>query len=226
MSTVPVWQTALQGALDRIDDRSKGQAYAAWLGYYNSSLRDLRWTKEQLVQQANAYALTIGCVGVPPLLKKTVGMMGLRGVPGLNVVSFLPDDDRAGGGNKGGSNNGGRRNNGNSNQSRQESKAPRSAGPADYQAQDARFPSLPSSASMQYHQQAATAQPQAPQQPRGPPIPRAAPSHHQPQPQAHQPVRHIQQPQGGHSQPRAPHHQSNRSSGSSAGAGAANSGRW
>jgi len=32
-------------------------AYQAWLGFYNSSLRDLRWTQDILVQNANEYAL-------------------------------------------------------------------------------------------------------------------------------------------------------------------------
>ena len=40
----------------------------------------------------------LGCPEPPGLLKKTVGMMGLKGVPGLNVVSALPEYDGKGGG--------------------------------------------------------------------------------------------------------------------------------
>ncbi len=40
------------------------------------------------------YARTVLMMdGPPPVLRKTVGMMGLKGVPGLNIVSHLPDDD-------------------------------------------------------------------------------------------------------------------------------------
>merc|ERR1719215_320297 len=78
------------------DARTAGQAYQAWLGYYNS-VRGLGWSKEHLVQEATRFADTIGGTthdGLPPpILKKTVGMMGLKGVPGLNIVSHLPYGD-------------------------------------------------------------------------------------------------------------------------------------
>lgn len=61
------------------------QAYQAFLGFYNSNLRLLRWTPVQLVDMANFFARVIGLPGVPVLQKKTVGKMGLRGVPGLIV---------------------------------------------------------------------------------------------------------------------------------------------
>lgn len=76
--------------------RTAGQAYQAWLGYYNS-VKGIGWTKNQLVQQATQFAASICAVGrdglPPPMLKKTVGMMGLKGVPGLNIVSALPYGD-------------------------------------------------------------------------------------------------------------------------------------
>ncbi|EJU04856.1 DEAD-domain-containing protein [Dacryopinax primogenitus] len=82
---------------------SKAQAYQAWMGYYNSYLKVLRWTKQDLVQRANDYAMNVlkyqcpdGSNNTPPLLPKTVGMMGLKGVLGLNIVK--PQRvDRAGG---------------------------------------------------------------------------------------------------------------------------------
>jgi ATP-dependent RNA helicase MSS116 len=66
---------------------SAEQAYRAMLGYYNGKLRALGWSKEELVQRANAYARVIGLQQVPALEKKTVGLMGLKGVPGLRVVA-------------------------------------------------------------------------------------------------------------------------------------------
>lgn len=61
------------------------QAYGAWLGFYNSNLRKCGWDKPELVQQANAYSKYLGLEEVPYLEKKTVGKMGLKGVPGLRV---------------------------------------------------------------------------------------------------------------------------------------------
>jgi len=76
----PDWQTA-------------GQAYQAWLGYYNSA-KGLSWPKDHLVREATRFAASIGATGddgsPPPILKKTVGKMGLKGVPGLNIVAQLP----------------------------------------------------------------------------------------------------------------------------------------
>ncbi|KAL3904280.1 MAG: hypothetical protein SGARI_004990, partial [Bacillariaceae sp.] len=68
--------------------RSAGGAYQAFLGYYNSNVKRLRLgSKENLVDVANEYATVIGFPpGQPPaLLAKTVGKMGLKGVPGINI---------------------------------------------------------------------------------------------------------------------------------------------
>ncbi|TXT03852.1 hypothetical protein VHUM_04329 [Vanrija humicola] len=75
-------------ALASVSEESKGQAYQAWLGYYNSNLRNLRWKQTDLVAHANAYAQNVLKTrdGQPPgLLAKTVGKMGLKGVPGLRI---------------------------------------------------------------------------------------------------------------------------------------------
>lgn len=84
---------AASQALANVDEESKGQAYQAWLGYYNSSVRKLGWNQTDLVRHANEYARDVlrtepqGSSWTPPgLLAKTVGKMGLKGVPGLNVL--------------------------------------------------------------------------------------------------------------------------------------------
>lgn len=59
--------------------------YQAFLGYYNSNLRRIGWSKEQLVATGTQYALSMGLREQPTLKKKTVGMMGLKGVAGLRV---------------------------------------------------------------------------------------------------------------------------------------------
>jgi ATP-dependent RNA helicase MSS116 len=59
------------------------RAYSAWLGYYNTTLRDLNLTKEQLVALANQYATFLGLKSTPVLDQKVAKKMGLFGVPGL-----------------------------------------------------------------------------------------------------------------------------------------------
>jgi len=55
------------------------QAYVAWLGFYNGHSSKMGWSKAQLVEVANKYALeALGCPGLPAILKKTIGMMGLK----------------------------------------------------------------------------------------------------------------------------------------------------
>ena len=69
-----------------------GKVYQAWLGYYKTSTKPMNWTTTELVEQANTFARDgLGCPEVPGILRKTVGMMGLKGVPGLNIVAQLPD---------------------------------------------------------------------------------------------------------------------------------------
>lgn len=64
---------------------SAEKAYQAYLGSYNSCLRKIGFDKNALVQSANTFALGIGLKEVPYLEKKTVGKMGLKGVPGLRT---------------------------------------------------------------------------------------------------------------------------------------------
>ena len=75
----------------RISPETKSQAYSAWLGFYNGSSSKMKWSKDDLIFAANNYALeTLQCNGLPGLLKKTVGKMGLKGfTQNLNIVSEL-----------------------------------------------------------------------------------------------------------------------------------------
>jgi ATP-dependent RNA helicase MSS116 len=50
------------------------QAYAAWLGFYNSA-KGMSWDKPTLVQQANRFSQVMGLMQPPALMKKTIGMM-------------------------------------------------------------------------------------------------------------------------------------------------------
>lgn len=65
---------------------TKTFAYQAWLGFYNSHLRGIGWTKETLVQMANAWITSVVGEPQPPELPlKTVRKMGLANVPGIRV---------------------------------------------------------------------------------------------------------------------------------------------
>ena len=60
-------------------------AWQAWLGFYNSHCSKLKVSKEELVAKSAEYAATIGLPQIPALQKKTIGKMGLQGVPGLRI---------------------------------------------------------------------------------------------------------------------------------------------
>lgn len=73
------------------------RAYQAWLGFYNSYLRKLGWSKEELVSNANYWVTEVVGVSEPPALqKRTIGKMGLRGVRGLRAAAFVPRVPRNG----------------------------------------------------------------------------------------------------------------------------------
>lgn len=93
--TIQQIYTELQPILAALPDEEKAQAYRAWMGYYNSYLKKMKWTKADLVREAGLLAVSgFGWTesNPPPIEPRTVGMMGLRGVPGLNIVrrAFAP----------------------------------------------------------------------------------------------------------------------------------------
>jgi len=72
-----------------VDQKIKEQAYQAWLGFYAVLAKRMQIAPAQLVEMANTYAMEILRYKgdqTPPILAKTVGMMGLKGVPGFNLV--------------------------------------------------------------------------------------------------------------------------------------------
>jgi ATP-dependent RNA helicase MSS116 len=92
-----VWKL-MEPALRKVPQDTYGSAYQAWLGFYNSHLRKLGWSQETLVEYANYFIKECcGLTEVPALQAKTIGKMGLKGVPGLVV-----DKSGGGGGGKGG----------------------------------------------------------------------------------------------------------------------------
>jgi ATP-dependent RNA helicase MSS116 len=96
-------QSDIEACLYNLDN--KGKIYQAWIGYYKSHVKALRWSTAELVQQANTFALQgLGCAEVPGLQKTIIGKMGLKGVPGLKVLpneAGSNDPRRRGGGGAG-----------------------------------------------------------------------------------------------------------------------------
>jgi ATP-dependent RNA helicase MSS116, mitochondrial len=82
--------------------QNKEKIYQAWMGYYKNHLKGMKWTNDELVKQANTFALKgLDCPEIPGLQKSTIGKMGLKGVPGLVVLPNEPgsnDPRRRGGG--------------------------------------------------------------------------------------------------------------------------------
>ncbi|KAL2863986.1 DEAD/DEAH box helicase [Aspergillus lucknowensis] len=73
-----------------VDDTIKQRAYSAYVGFFAGSglLGRLRLDKPGLVRLANELAIKgMGCPEPPPIEKKLVGKMGLKGVPGFNYGS-------------------------------------------------------------------------------------------------------------------------------------------
>ncbi|TYZ64924.1 hypothetical protein PybrP1_001147 [[Pythium] brassicae (nom. inval.)] len=94
-------------------EKSAQQSYQAWLGFYNGNVRRLRMDKARCVQLAAQYSAAIGLDKVPQLEKRTLGKMGLIGVPGIEPAPYVAHAgsgrvNGGGGGGGGGRGGGGR----------------------------------------------------------------------------------------------------------------------
>ncbi|KAK0720185.1 P-loop containing nucleoside triphosphate hydrolase protein [Lasiosphaeris hirsuta] len=103
----------IQKALAKVPDQTKEQAYVAFLGFTKTLKKIHGLDSVAVVQLANRFSASLG-VSEPPMLEaSTVGKMGLKGVPGLNIRRgpAPPRGDaggRGGRGGRGGSSGGGR----------------------------------------------------------------------------------------------------------------------
>jgi ATP-dependent RNA helicase MSS116 len=93
MIPVPKYERASSAAATGIQNVCKieglriaaEQAYRAWLGYYNGHLKKVNWDKRTMVQQGNKWGQQIGLKEQPGIQKRTIGKMGLKGVPGVKI---------------------------------------------------------------------------------------------------------------------------------------------
>lgn len=78
---------AVEKAMHAIDETVKQRAYSSFLGFFAGSglLKRLHMDKVGLVRMANDMAVQgMHCPEPPAMEKKTIGKMGLKGVPGFN----------------------------------------------------------------------------------------------------------------------------------------------
>ncbi|KAF3389587.1 ATP-dependent RNA helicase [Penicillium rolfsii] len=81
---------AVTQAMYRIDEEVKQRAYSSYIGFFAGSglLKQVRLDKPGLVQLANELAIKgMACPEPPPMDKKVIGKMGLKGVPGFNYAT-------------------------------------------------------------------------------------------------------------------------------------------
>ena len=87
---------AVEQAMYTIDEIAKQRAYSSYLGFFAGSgfMKPLRLDKAGLVQMANEMATQgMYCPEPPPMEKKTIGKMGLKGVPGFTYATAETDGD-------------------------------------------------------------------------------------------------------------------------------------
>jgi len=83
----------ISDALQKIDSKTKRKAYSAYLGFMKVFLNKMQLNTAELVQMANVFALKGMESGeVPEMEKKTIGKMGLKGVPGIRYAQGSADD--------------------------------------------------------------------------------------------------------------------------------------
>ncbi|KAL8731470.1 MAG: hypothetical protein Q9181_004294 [Wetmoreana brouardii] len=80
-------EATVEQAMEGIDEKTKQKAYSAYLGFMKPFENKLGIDSKQLVQMSNQFAMRgMGCPEPPGMEKRTIGKMGLKGVPGIRYV--------------------------------------------------------------------------------------------------------------------------------------------
>lgn len=78
--------------LQSVEPKSKQKAYSAYLGFMKVFLNKMQIDATKLVRMANVFAVEgMQCNEVPEMEKKTIGKMGLKGVPGIRFATPSQD---------------------------------------------------------------------------------------------------------------------------------------
>ena len=81
---------SMNEAMYKVDEVTKQRAYSSYIGFFAGSglLKNLGLDKAGLVQLANQLAVNgMACPEPPPMDKKIIAKMGLKGVPGFNYAT-------------------------------------------------------------------------------------------------------------------------------------------
>ncbi|KAF2834889.1 ATP-dependent RNA helicase MSS116 [Patellaria atrata CBS 101060] len=84
------YASLIETAMNQVDEKVKQRAYSAYIGFFAGSgiLKQVRLDKEGLVAMANELAIKgMHCPEPPPMEKRIVGKMGLKGVKGFNYAT-------------------------------------------------------------------------------------------------------------------------------------------
>ena len=90
LDTAATGAKQVEQAMYQIDEVVKQRAYSSFLGFFAGSglLKPLHLDKPGLVQMANELAMRgMYCPEPPPMEKKTIGKMGLKGIPGFTYAN-------------------------------------------------------------------------------------------------------------------------------------------
>ncbi|KAF2114741.1 ATP-dependent RNA helicase MSS116 mitochondrial precursor [Lophiotrema nucula] len=87
VAELPKYEGAVEKALASTTEEARSKAYQAFLGFNKTFAKKLQLDMKNLVRVANEYSEAMGLPEPPMLEKRTVGKMGLKGVPGLRVGS-------------------------------------------------------------------------------------------------------------------------------------------
>ena len=86
----PTSRTQIFNVLQFVEPKSKQKAYSAYLGFMKVFLNKMQINATELVRMANRFAIEgMQCNEVPEMEKKTIGKMGLKGVPGIRYAAPL-----------------------------------------------------------------------------------------------------------------------------------------
>jgi len=90
-------EAASQKAMNRVAPDVRRKAYVGWLGHTNARCKTLGWSKQELVDRANAMAREDYLLReTPSLTPRAVGFMGLKKVANLRVEKPPPKHNRGG----------------------------------------------------------------------------------------------------------------------------------
>jgi hypothetical protein len=87
---------AVRAAAARVDDEVATQTYRAWIVAMNGQRKALKWSKPDIVTNANLYAREVlGRTTIPTLPRKAAVECALVGLAGLNIEETPSDADAA-----------------------------------------------------------------------------------------------------------------------------------